>query len=89
MDGLSPLINVGAIGAVLWWFLTQTNPRLEALQKEMQAMGSRIEGALDRLTRAQMLTLLNQPETPDALKREAREVLKEVGGDPQARASDR
>lgn len=89
MDNLSPLINLGAIGAVLWWFLTQTNPRLDAVQRELRDMGNQVQRSLDRLTRAQMLTLISRTDVPDAIKREAREILKEVGHEVQARAEDK
>lgn len=67
MPGLEPLLNLGAIGAVLAWFLIQLIPRLE-----------RIERALDRLTRAQMLTLISRKDAPPEVKALARDLVGEV-----------
>jgi hypothetical protein len=67
MSGLEPLLNLGAIGAVLAWFLVNLGPRLE-----------RIERAIDRLTRAQMLTLLSRPDVPEPVKRLAGDLVKEL-----------
>lgn len=64
---MTPLLNFGAIGSVLAWMLWRSDAR----------MGS-IERALDRLTRAQMLTLIARPDVDDHVKRQARAVLREL-----------
>lgn len=63
------LLNFGAVGMVLAWILVQSNPRLD-----------RIERGLDRLTRAQMLTLLARPDTEEPVKEQVRAVLDELNG---------
>lgn len=67
MPGIEPLLNLGAIGAVLAWFLVNLSPRLD-----------RIERAIDRLTRAQMLTLLSRPDVPEGVKTLANDLVHEL-----------
>lgn len=68
MGEWAQLLNVGAVGVVLAWFLYKLEPRLRD-----------IEEALDRLTQAQLLLLINQPHTPEATRREAQRMLDETG----------
>lgn len=65
---ITSLANIGAVGAILAWFLWQTNPRLD-----------RIEKAIDRQTRAILLTLVSRPEIQGAVREQARLLLKEAG----------
>lgn len=67
MGGWESLINVGAIGVVLGWFLIKAEPRMQG-----------IERAINRLVRAQMLTLLSLPYVEEQQKREAKSILDEV-----------
>lgn len=61
------LLNFGAIGFVLAWMLWRSDARL-----------NQIERALDRLTRAQMLTLIARPDVDDHVKRQATAILCEL-----------
>lgn len=61
------LLNFGAIGFVLAWMLWRSDARL-----------NQIERALDRLTRAQMLTLIERPDVDDHVKRQATAILREL-----------
>ena len=67
MEQFPQLANLGAFGAIVGWMLWRAEPRLE-----------RIERALERLTRAQMLSLLSRPDIDDRIKDQAREVLDET-----------
>ena len=64
---LTGLLNFGAIGCVLAWMLWRSDSRQE-----------RIERALDRLTRGQMLTLISRPDVDDHVKQQARAILREL-----------
>jgi uncharacterized membrane-anchored protein YjiN (DUF445 family) len=71
------LASAGVAGAVLAWFMTRTEKRLD-----------RLEQALDRLARAQMLTLLARPDVEDAIKSQVRTILAEMNvGQPADLAS--
>lgn len=63
----APLVNVGAIGVILAWFLWKHEPRIKA-----------IEDALDRLSRTQLLFLIELPHVSDAAKREAKIIIQEI-----------
>jgi hypothetical protein len=65
-DFVAPLLNFGAIGCVLTWFML----RNEVLQNKQTE-------AIDRLTRAVSLSLLAQEVTP-RMTQELHELLKEV-----------
>lgn len=67
MEALNGLINLGAVGAILAYFLVRTDPRLE-----------RLENAVDRLARAQMLMLIASPVTDEAIKRQAQSIINEL-----------
>lgn len=64
---LASLLNFGAIGAVLCYFLLKTEPRLRG-----------IEEAIDRNSRAQMLFLLASEQVHEHFKVEAQRMLEEV-----------
>lgn len=66
-DSLAGLLNFGAIGSVLAWMLWRSDARQE-----------KIERALDRLTRAQMLTLLARTDVDDHIKVQAKSLLREL-----------
>jgi hypothetical protein len=68
--GLEPLLNLGAIGAVLAWFLINLNPRME-----------RLERAINRLTRAQMLSVMSRRDTPKEVKQLASDLVRELEED--------
>lgn len=60
-----PLLNVGAVGAVLLWFMLRAEPRLRG-----------IESAIDRSTRGNLILLLEiKRTTPEG--RTAAETLKQ------------
>lgn len=77
MDTLSPLLQVGAIGAVLAWMLVKTDARIE-----------RVERALDRLTRAQLLTLVSRNDVDEHVKQQAGEMLKDLQANARKRGED-
>ena len=62
-----PLFNLGAVGAVLGWFMFRAEPRLKA-----------IERATDRQTKALILLTLNLPECNSATKSLAHEIDREI-----------
>ena len=64
---LTGLLNFGAIGCVLAWMLWRSDSRQE-----------KIERSLDRLTRAQMLTLVARPDVDDHIKHQARQIMREL-----------
>lgn len=66
-DPWSPLINLGAIGCVLLWFMLRTDPRLR-----------RIEEAIDRQSRATLVSVLSRQGISEAIKEEARAILSEI-----------
>jgi hypothetical protein len=66
-DRWSPLINLGAVGCVLAWFMFRMEPRLR-----------RMEQAIDRMSRAIMLAALSMKGVSPALKEQATAVLKEI-----------
>lgn len=61
------LLNAGVAGGMLLWFMSRAENRLE-----------RAERALDRLTRAQMLTLIARPDVEEPIKQHARLILSEM-----------
>jgi len=69
----SPLINIGAIGCVLAWFLIRAEPRL-----------GRIERAIDRSTRANLIMaqimsdIAEHRRVSETTKVQAKELIKEV-----------
>ena len=68
-EGLSPLLNVGALGAVLAWFLLKTEPRLR-----------RMEEANDRQSRIVLLAVLAMAEGKplESVKAQAHEMEQEL-----------
>jgi len=65
---LGSLINFGALGIVLAWFMFRTEGKLE-----------RIERALNRLARAELISTLSRPDVDEPVKRQARRALQELG----------
>lgn len=61
------LLQAGVAGVVLAWFMLRAERRID-----------RVESALDRLTRAQMLTLIARADVEEMVKEQARAVLAEL-----------
>lgn len=61
-----PVVNAGVAGSVLTWFLWRAERRLE-----------RIERALDRLARAQMLALVSRADVAEPVRHYAESILHE------------
>jgi hypothetical protein len=73
MAGFNPwvsLTNIGAVGAVLIWFMFRAEPRLKAIEK-----------ATDRQTRAMILLTLNMPSTSARLQELGKEIVQEIEKD--------
>lgn len=66
-DKWGPLINLGAIGVVLFWFLWKTEPRLR-----------RIEDAIDANSRTVLIAVMAMESVPDFVKTQAAEQLKKL-----------
>jgi hypothetical protein len=64
---LAQIVNVFGVAGVLAWFLWQIGPRLE-----------RVERAIDKLTRAQLLTVLGLPNSPEHVKKTVQRELDEL-----------
>lgn len=64
------LANLGAVGLILKWFMG----RVETLMQENTR-------ALNRMTRTQLLAMINSPVTHEPIKEQAKEVLKELDRD--------
>jgi hypothetical protein len=69
----SPLINLGAIGCVLAWFLIRAEPRM-----------GRIERAIDRANRANLIAaqlmsdIAEGRKVSEMTRQQAREIVKEI-----------
>lgn len=64
---LTPLLQLGAVGAILAFFLVQTNPRLE-----------RVERALDFLSRTMLLDIVSRENIAEVNRRQAQSMLKQM-----------
>lgn len=63
----SPLVNLGAVGIVLGWFMFRSEPRLKAIEK-----------ATDRQTRAMLLLTLSIPNVSESTKQLSEEIINEI-----------
>lgn len=64
---LTPLLNLGAVGAIAGYLLLKNEPRLKG-----------VEQAVDRLTRGLMLSVLANEQVSLQLKAQATELLSEL-----------
>lgn len=74
MAGWEPLINLGAIGCVLAWFMFRSEPRM-----------TRIEEAIDRNTRAQVLLAMALDVKYPVIKERTQDLLTELDDAEKAR----
>lgn len=65
---LTPLLNVGAVGVVLAWFMMRLEGKV-----------AHLEQAADRNTRAMMLLLIGINGLSPQEKRQAKDLLREAG----------
>lgn len=75
----------GVAGVVLWYYLTRIVPSLDAFKNsvwtEIAAIrgdAKRMEEAMDRATKADLLRLIASPHVSDAVKDAAADVIKDV-----------
>lgn len=64
---LGPLINLGAVGCVLAWFMFKAEPRLKGLEE-----------SIDRNTRALLLAIISIEGLSPGVKDQVNTLLKEV-----------
>lgn len=64
---LQVLVQAGVPGVVLGWFMWRSEVRMD-----------RLERALDRMSRTQLLALLGRPDVEPAVKEQARAILAEM-----------
>ena len=64
---LAPLLNVGAVGAILVYHLIMIVPRLD-----------RIERAIDRATRAHMIDVMSRSDTPEIVRIQAASINRQI-----------
>jgi hypothetical protein len=67
IDKWGPLLNLGAIGCVLLWFMMQLTPQIKALV-----------AALDRSTRMSGLTIIALEFLPKSVKEQANRIVHEI-----------
>lgn len=67
IDKWGPLLNLGAIGCVLLWFMMQLTPQVKSLV-----------AALDRSTRMSALTIIALDFLPAAVKKQAQQIVNEI-----------
>jgi hypothetical protein len=67
MGALAPLIQVGAVGAILAWFLVKHEPRMRAIEFELQTQ-----------SRAILLSTLANPHASEQIREAATELKDEV-----------
>jgi hypothetical protein len=67
MHGMDQLLQVGAVGGVLIWFLARAEPRLKGLEESN-----------DRMTRGMMLFVLAAEEIRAYLRDQAAQLLAET-----------
>lgn len=74
---IQPLLNVGAVGAILWWFMT----RLERFMRDNTR-------SQDRLTRSILLLNVSLPSATPRIKEQARHIMHELERDTGESAED-
>lgn len=73
MEWVAPLIQTGAVGGVLIWFMFRCEPRLVAIEK-----------AIDRMARSILLLVISSPLNPPQIKNQGEAINAEL--DEAARA---
>jgi hypothetical protein len=68
MNGLEPLINVGAVGAVLAWFMFRTEARLQE-----------IEHAIEVMSKAILILAISNVKDDSPAKSQAEALLSDLG----------
>lgn len=64
---VDPLIQLGAVGGVLVWFMFKTEPRLRG-----------VEAAIDRMARSILLLVVSIPHATDTAKEQAKGIITEI-----------
>lgn len=67
MTDLQPLLNIGAVGVILAWFMLRMEPRMKAM-----------EDALNRFSRVQLLDMVSRSDAPPAVREQAQTILNEM-----------
>ena len=80
---LTPLINLGAVGIVLAWFMV----RSESKMAETAAALDRLRQAVNRLAMAHLLEVATREDAPTVVRKQAEAVLKEIRSEQTQTAS--
>ncbi len=65
--GWAPIVNMGGVAAVLFWFMWKNEPRMRAM-----------ESSIDRLGRAHLIRLMNDENATELSKEAATAVVAEI-----------
>lgn len=74
MSAISPILQFGAVGACLVWFMFRSEPRLRA-----------IEAAIDRMARSILLLVIALPTSNQTTKEQAKGIQQELDDAQKAR----
>lgn len=86
MDIITPLVNIGVAGVMLWWFMSQVMPELKRIREQQHKANLEHQVAMNRVAHSNLMlviatglkplegqanTMLNEiKEANDELKRE-------------------
>ena len=70
----SVLLSAGLPGAILAWFMYRAEGKWDDLIENQ----NRLEAAMNRMVRAQMLELIARPDTPDSVRQLAQDLSRET-----------
>lgn len=68
-EWVAPIVQTGAVGGVLVWFMFRSEPRLKS-----------IEMAIDRMARSILLLVIALPNATATIKEQAENIKKEIDG---------
>jgi hypothetical protein len=74
MELLGPLVQTGAIGSILAWFMFRNEAQMKSLGEAMDRQRS----AQDRQTRAVLLLLVSNPSIPLTTVAQAKSIVEEI-----------
>lgn len=74
----SQLIQYGVLGVVLAWLMWRVETRLDSIREQTRLSSSDVTKSIDRLTRTQLLALVDRPGGDALVKEQARQILADM-----------
>lgn len=73
---VTPMINIGVAGVMLWWFMSRTEPRLKSIEEKQHEANLANQESMDRVARSVLLLVISSGLRP--IQEQSNSIMEEL-----------